>query len=124
MRRIVLIGALMVLLSPGYAEAAERVWRLGVLTLADDSAARSIILPYLATRGFANAGAGATRRRQVMLLSPHLIGRFRRPAQRRPRSLLLHPRSERTRFAQALLRVGRTPNSHILQRSDLCLLGR
>jgi putative ABC transport system substrate-binding protein len=52
MRRIVLIGALIVLLSQGYAEAAERVWRLGVLTLADDSAARSIILPYLATRRF------------------------------------------------------------------------
>jgi len=47
----VLICAVLTVLSPRYAEAAERVWRLGVLTLADDST-RSIVLPYLATRGF------------------------------------------------------------------------
>ena len=51
MRRAVLICAVLTVLSPRYAEAAERVWRLGVLTLADDST-RSIVLPYLATRGF------------------------------------------------------------------------
>jgi putative ABC transport system substrate-binding protein len=51
MRRAVLICAVLTMLSPRYAEAAERVWRLGVLTLADDST-RSIVLPYLATRGF------------------------------------------------------------------------
>jgi putative ABC transport system substrate-binding protein len=37
---------------PKHAEAAERIWRMGVLTLADDSAVRAVILPYLATRGF------------------------------------------------------------------------
>jgi putative ABC transport system substrate-binding protein len=51
MRRAVLVCAVLAVLS-SYAEAAERVWRLGVLTLADDSATRSIMLPYLATRGF------------------------------------------------------------------------
>jgi putative tryptophan/tyrosine transport system substrate-binding protein len=40
-------------LSPIYAEAAERVWRIGVLTLVDDIVVRSVMLPYLATRGFA-----------------------------------------------------------------------
>jgi putative tryptophan/tyrosine transport system substrate-binding protein len=52
MRRVVLICAVLAVLSPTYAEAAERVWRIGVLTLVDDSGVRSVILPYLATRGF------------------------------------------------------------------------
>jgi putative ABC transport system substrate-binding protein len=39
-------------LSPTYAEAAERIWRMGVLTPVEDNVVRSIILPYLATRGF------------------------------------------------------------------------
>jgi putative ABC transport system substrate-binding protein len=55
MRRAVLICAVLAVLSPGYTEAAERVWRLGVLTLsgsAGDRAVGSIMLPYLATRGF------------------------------------------------------------------------
>jgi hypothetical protein len=52
MRRAVLICAVLAVLSPTYAEAAERIWRMGVLALADDSIVRSIILPYLATRGF------------------------------------------------------------------------
>ena len=52
MRRAVLICAVLAVLSPKYAEAAERVWRLGVLTLTDDNSTHSIILPYLATRGF------------------------------------------------------------------------
>jgi len=39
-------------LSPTYAEAAERIWRMGVLTPVEDNAVRSVILPYLATRGF------------------------------------------------------------------------
>jgi putative ABC transport system substrate-binding protein len=52
MRRAVLICAVLAVLSPRYAEAAERVWRLGVLTLVDESLAQSVVLPYLATRGF------------------------------------------------------------------------
>ena len=52
MGRAVLICAVLAVLSPRYAEAAERVWRLGILTLADGSVVRSIMLPYLATRGF------------------------------------------------------------------------
>jgi putative ABC transport system substrate-binding protein len=52
MRRSVLLCALLAVLSSKYAEAADRVWRLGVLTLADDRAVRSVMLPYLATRGF------------------------------------------------------------------------
>src|SRR5215475_11025381 len=52
MRRAVLICALLAVLSPGYAEAAERVWRLGVLMLEDGGIIRSVMLPYLATRGF------------------------------------------------------------------------
>jgi len=39
-------------LSPTYAEAAERIWRMGVLTPVEDNVVRSVILPYLATRGF------------------------------------------------------------------------
>jgi putative ABC transport system substrate-binding protein len=39
-------------LSPPYTGAAERVWRLGVLALTDDSFVSFIILPYLATHGF------------------------------------------------------------------------
>src|SRR4051812_1533555 len=52
MNRALLIWAMLAALSPRCAEAAERVWRLGVLTLADDSAVRSVMLPYLAPRGF------------------------------------------------------------------------
>ena len=52
MRRAVLICAVLAALSPTSAEAAERVWRIGVLTPVDDSGVRSVILPYLATRGF------------------------------------------------------------------------
>jgi putative tryptophan/tyrosine transport system substrate-binding protein len=44
--------ALLTALSPTYAEAEERIWRLGVLTLVDDSLVRSVILPHLAKRGF------------------------------------------------------------------------
>ena len=52
MRRAVLICAVLAVLSPRCAEAAERIWRLGMLALEDGSAARSIILPHLATHGF------------------------------------------------------------------------
>ena len=55
MRRAVLICAVLAVLSPTRAEAAERVWRLGLLTLrgtAGSNAFGSIMLPYLATRGF------------------------------------------------------------------------
>jgi putative tryptophan/tyrosine transport system substrate-binding protein len=52
MRRAVLICAVLAALSPASAEAAEKVWRMGVLALADDGFVRSVILPYLATRGF------------------------------------------------------------------------
>ena len=52
MRRAVLICAVLAALSPTYAEAAERMWRMGVLTPVEDNAVRSVILPYLATRGF------------------------------------------------------------------------
>jgi putative tryptophan/tyrosine transport system substrate-binding protein len=41
-----------VVLSPRYAEAVERMWRVGVLTPVDDGVVRSVMLPYLATRGF------------------------------------------------------------------------
>ena len=50
--RAVLICAVLAALSPTYAEAAERIWRMGVLTPVEDNAVRSVILPYLATRGF------------------------------------------------------------------------
>ncbi|MBR0692613.1 ABC transporter substrate-binding protein [Bradyrhizobium lablabi] len=52
MRRAALVCAVLVVLLPGYAEAAERVWRLGVLALVDGGVAQSVMLPYLATRGF------------------------------------------------------------------------
>ena len=55
MRWAVLICAVLAVLSSTCAEAAERVFRLGLLTLpgtAGSNALRSIILPYLATRGF------------------------------------------------------------------------
>jgi len=48
----VLICVALVVLSPRYAEAAERMWRVGVLTPVDDGIVRSVMLPYLATRGF------------------------------------------------------------------------
>jgi putative ABC transport system substrate-binding protein len=44
--------ALLTALSSTCAEAGERIWRMGVLTPVDDSLVRSVILPYLATRGF------------------------------------------------------------------------
>jgi putative tryptophan/tyrosine transport system substrate-binding protein len=52
MRRAVLICVALALLLPRYAEAAERMWRLGVLTPVDDGVVRTVMLPYLATRGF------------------------------------------------------------------------
>src|SRR5258708_8013400 len=52
MKRAVLICAVLAAISPTYAEAADRIWRMGVLALADNGAVRSFILPYLATRGF------------------------------------------------------------------------
>jgi putative tryptophan/tyrosine transport system substrate-binding protein len=52
MRRAVLLCAVLAVISPTYAEAAERVWRVSVLALADEDSGRSVILPYLATRGF------------------------------------------------------------------------
>lgn len=52
MRRTMLVCAMIAALSPTYAEAVERIWRMGVLTLADDRAVRAVILPYLATHGF------------------------------------------------------------------------
>ena len=55
MRRAVLVCAVLAVLSPTCAEAAERVWRLGFLTLpgtAGSNAFGSIMLPYLATHGF------------------------------------------------------------------------
>ena len=55
MRRAVLICAVLAVLLPTCAEAAERVWRLGFLTLpgtAGSNAFVSIMLPYLATHGF------------------------------------------------------------------------
>jgi putative tryptophan/tyrosine transport system substrate-binding protein len=52
MRRVLLVCAMLVAISPKYADAAERIWRMGVLTLADENAVRAVILPYLAARGF------------------------------------------------------------------------
>ena len=55
MRRALLICAVLAVLSSRYAEAAERVWRVGMLTLPGTAGERgvgSIMLPYLATRGF------------------------------------------------------------------------
>ena len=52
MRRVVLVCAMLAAISPKYAEATERIWRMGLLTLSDDNAVRAVILPYLATRGF------------------------------------------------------------------------
>jgi putative tryptophan/tyrosine transport system substrate-binding protein len=52
MMRIVFICVALVVLSPRYAEAVERMWRVGVLTPVDDGVVRSVMLPYLATRGF------------------------------------------------------------------------
>jgi putative ABC transport system substrate-binding protein len=47
-----LVCGMLAVLSPRYADAAEHVWRLGVLSLADVSPVRSIVLSYLASRGF------------------------------------------------------------------------
>lgn len=52
MARVVRICVVLAVLSSTYAEAAERVWRIGVLAPVHDSGFRSVILPYLATRGF------------------------------------------------------------------------
>jgi putative ABC transport system substrate-binding protein len=52
MRRAALICVMLATLSPTYAEAAERIWRVGVLSLVDPIAVPSVILPYLAKRGF------------------------------------------------------------------------
>jgi putative tryptophan/tyrosine transport system substrate-binding protein len=52
MRLPVLVCAVLAVILPTYAEAAERLWRMSVLALADDGSIRSVILPYLATRGF------------------------------------------------------------------------
>jgi putative ABC transport system substrate-binding protein len=52
MMRVVLICVALVVLSPRCAEAVERMWRVGVLTPVDDGVVRSVMLPYLATRGF------------------------------------------------------------------------
>ena len=52
MKRAALICAMLSMLSPEYAEAAERVWRMAVLGLADDGAVRTVFLPYLARHGF------------------------------------------------------------------------
>src|SRR2546426_12527173 len=46
MRRAVLICAVLAALSPTYAEAAERIWRMGVLTPVEDKVVHSVILPY------------------------------------------------------------------------------
>jgi putative ABC transport system substrate-binding protein len=53
MWRAVLICAVLTVLSPRYAGAVERVWRLGVLSLPDRGSIQSFTLPYLAARGFA-----------------------------------------------------------------------
>ena len=52
MWRAVLICVVLAVLSPRRAEAAERVYRVGVLSLAEDALVGSVILPYLATHGF------------------------------------------------------------------------
>jgi len=52
MRRALLICAVLAVFSPNYTDAAGHIWRLGVLSLADGSAMRSVVLPYLARRGF------------------------------------------------------------------------
>src|ERR1700761_7004566 len=52
MKWAMLFCAALAALSPRYAEAAERTWRMGVLALVDDDAVRLVFLPYLATRGF------------------------------------------------------------------------
>jgi ABC-type uncharacterized transport system substrate-binding protein len=52
MRRTVLVCAVLATLFPKYADAAERIWRVGVIALADDSTVREVIWPSLATRGF------------------------------------------------------------------------
>ena len=52
MKLAVLICAVLAVLSPRCAPAAERVWRLGVLSLPDRGSIQSTTLPYLASRGF------------------------------------------------------------------------
>ena len=60
MRRAVLICVMLAVLSPRCVEAAERIWRVGVLSLAEDNLVGSVILPYLATRGLLEELKGAT----------------------------------------------------------------
>ena len=79
MRRIALVCAVLAAISQTCAEAAERVWRMSVLALADDGSVRSVILPYLATRGFVegrnlavNVRIGAEE--QMAELARELIG--------------------------------------------------
>ena len=82
MWRAVLICAVLAVLSSRYAEAAERVWRLGMLTLPDTagaSAVGSIILPYLAARGFVEGHNLVVDRRvgaeeQMPVLAQALVG--------------------------------------------------
>jgi putative tryptophan/tyrosine transport system substrate-binding protein len=50
--RTVLVFLVLAMLLPKYAQAAERVWRLGVLSLPDRGTIQSTTLPYLAARGF------------------------------------------------------------------------
>jgi putative ABC transport system substrate-binding protein len=52
MRRATLIYVMLATLLPSSAEAAERIWRVGVLALADARIVSSIVLPYLAKHGF------------------------------------------------------------------------
>lgn len=52
MRRAVLVCTVLAVIFPTYAVAAERLWRMSVLALADDGSVRSVILPYMATHGF------------------------------------------------------------------------
>jgi putative ABC transport system substrate-binding protein len=43
---------MLAVLSPTYAQAAERIWRIGVLTPVDNTFVRPVILPELAKHGF------------------------------------------------------------------------
>ena len=105
MRRAVLVCAVLAAISPTYAEAAERIWRIGVLALADDGSIRTVILPYLATRGFVegrnlvvNVRIGAEEQMPELARAlvgdkpdvaiAYLIGHFMRSAQRQARSRL------------------------------------
>ena len=45
MRRAVLVCAVLAVISPTCAEAVERIWRIGVLALADNGYVGTVILP-------------------------------------------------------------------------------